>query len=1199
MAARQSIVVGSVLLGLLLIGRPAAAQEAPLVPKVSYPLQFSVSPLVREMPLQARSSGPPQEIHRGQLPARTGSTNVTDPVVQGSTPTPAAAQTLGNFEGMGAGYPGFSVTAVPPDPNGAVGPNHYVQWVNNAFVVFNKQGVQVQAPVADSTFWGGLTSTCDQGGGFSDPIVQYDRTADRWLVGEVALPLFAGLIGQYAQCFAVSTTSDPTGTYYMWAYGFGTNVNDYDKIAVWADAYYITWNIFQNGSNFIGAEACGFDRNAMLSGAAAPALVCFQLSSTYASLLPSDLDGATGPPAGSPNFFMNVDPGSGALNLWKFHADFTTPSNSTFTGPTSIPGVAAFTAPCPNTQDCIPQPGTTQSLDAIGDRLMHRLAYRNFGDHESIVANHTVLAPGGNTGVRWYEIRDPNGAPTIYQQGSFAPDTDSRWMASIAMDQVGNLAVGYSVSSSATYPSIRYTGWEVGNTLGALQAETSLVAGGGSQTGSNRWGDYSAMRIDPSDDCTFWYTQEYQATSESADWNTRIGSFKFPSCGQVLTSTATALASTVNPSTYGTPVTFTATVTPSSGPTGSVTFKDGLTIIGTQPLSGGQASYQTSSLLAGTHSITAVYGGDANFGASTSAVLTQTVSKANSTTTIASNNNPSIFGQNVTLRATVSPSGATGTVQFFDGATLLGAPTLSSGTASLSISTLSTGSHSITATYSGDAHYATSSSSALSQVVNQAPRALLSVTLSPTSVIGTVSTTANKVTMSGPVSVDTVVNLFSSNPGVTVPPSVTVAAGSSVSPGFPIATSLVSAPTLVTISASFNGVSKTATLTVNPFVATPVLSPTSLVGGVSSNANKVTLNAPAPAGGIIVNLTSSDPGVGLPASVTVAAGATASPVFTITTSSVAAIDLVTISATYNRVTKTAILMVNPVALVFVTLSPPSVAGGVSTTLNKVSLNGPAPAGGISVNLISSNPGVGVPASVTVAAGALLSPYFTITTSAVAAQTVVTISASYNGVTKTANLTVNPVALLSVALSPASVVGGVSSKANKVTLNAPAPAGGVIVNLTSSDPGVGLPASVTVAAGATASPVFTITTSSVSATDMVTISATYNNVTKTAILTVNPVALVSVTLSPASVVGGVSTTLNKVSLNGPAPAGGISVNLISSTPGVGVPASVTVAAGALSSPYFTITTSAVAAQTVVTISASYNGVTKTANLTVNP
>jgi Bacterial Ig-like domain (group 3) len=199
----------------------------------------------------------------------------------------------------------------------------------------------------------------------------------------------------------------------------------------------------------------------------------------------------------------------------------------------------------------------------------------------------------------------------LYHQGSFAPDIDNRWMPSVAMDQAGNIGVGYSVASGVTFPSIRYAGWEVGNPLGALQAETSMVAGGGSQTGVNRWGDYSAMMTDPSDDYTFWYTQEYQATTQSTDWNTRIGSFKFPSCGQTLVSTTTTLVSSANPSPYGQPVTLTATVTPASGtatPTGSVTFQDGGAAFGSGVLNAsGQATYATAALAVGSHSITAVY----------------------------------------------------------------------------------------------------------------------------------------------------------------------------------------------------------------------------------------------------------------------------------------------------------------------------------------------------------------------------------------------------------------------------------------------------------------------------------------------------------------------------------------------------------------------------------------------------------------
>jgi hypothetical protein len=504
---------------------------------------------------------------------------------------------------------------------------------------------------------------------------------------------------------------------------------------VWSDGYYVTWNIFLNGSTFNGAEACAWNRTDMLNGVASPKFKCFQLSTAFASLLAADWDGTTAPPAGSPEYFMDIDPSSGALNIWNFHFDPTTPSNSTFTGPTLVSGVAPFTAPCPETpateqtfQDCLPQPGTTQKLDAIGDRLMYRLAYRNFGDHESLVANHTVLTAGGNTGVRWYEVRSPDGTPTLYQQGTFAPDTDNRWMASVAMDKSGNIGVGYSVTSSVTYPSIRYTGWEVGNTLGTLQAETSLVAGGGSQTGYNRWGDYSAMMTDPSDDCTFWYTQQYQATTQSADWNTRIGSFKFSNCGQALTPTTTTLVSSANPSVFGQPVTFTATVTGAGGtPTGKVTFKDGSTTLGSVALnSSGVATYTTSSLTDPPHSITAVYGGDATFAGSTSSVLTQTVNQAGTTTGIGSSPNPSNYGVSVTFTASVTAvaPGAgtpTGTVTFKDGSGTLGSAALNgSGTATYSTSSLSATSHSITAVYSGDTNFTTSTSTALTQTVNKA-----------------------------------------------------------------------------------------------------------------------------------------------------------------------------------------------------------------------------------------------------------------------------------------------------------------------------------------------------------------------------------------------------------------------------------------------------------------------------------------------
>src|SRR2546429_22539 len=399
----------------------------------------------------------------------------------------------------------------------------------------------------------------------------------------------------------------------------------------------------------------------MLAGNAGTA-ICFQKSSSVASLLPSDLDGSTSPPSGEPNFFIELS-GTSALGLFKFHVDFATPSNSTFTGPTSIP-VSSFSEACGGLT-CIPQAGTTQQLDSLGDRLMYRLAYRNFGDHESLVVSHSVTA-GSSVGVRWYEIRSPNATPTVFQQGTFSPDSQYRWMGSIAMDQSGDIAVGYSASSSSNFPAVRYTGRVPSDPAGTMESENSIMEGTGSQTNaSSRWGDYSGMSVDPADDCTFWYTNEYLTTNGSFNWKTRVGSFKFTSCGRPGSSlSATTLISSLNPSALGQAVTFTAMVKPAAGsgtPTGTVTFNDGATVLGPGTLSGGTATLTTSGLGAGVHSITAIYGGDASFASSTSPVLMQTVNKAASSTSVVSSNSASNRGTAVTFTATVT-SPVTGTL---------------------------------------------------------------------------------------------------------------------------------------------------------------------------------------------------------------------------------------------------------------------------------------------------------------------------------------------------------------------------------------------------------------------------------------------------------------------------------------------------------------------------------------------------------
>ncbi len=431
---------------------------------------------------------------------------------------PPVAANLGlNIDGLGQGQYGFLLEYSPPDTNGAVGATQYVQWVNAEFAVFDKAtGALLSGPTEGNALWHGFGGGCEHNND-GDPIVQYDKIANRWILTQFSITTLP-----YTQCVAVSTTSDATGTYNRFSFSFGSDLADYPKLSVWPDAYYMSFNLFLDGGSFIGADACALDRNAMLTGNAAQ-IICFQQTSSVASLLPSDVDGTIAPAAGEPAFFMNF--GKNAIQLWKFHVDFTTPANSTFTGPTVLP-VANFTARC--FRSCVAQPGTSQLLDGLGDRPMYRLAYRQFPSGvESLTFNHSI-----STGVRWYEVRSPNATPTIFQQGTFNPDTSTRWMGSIAMDQAGDMALGYSVSSKSVYPSIYFTGRVAADAPGSMEGEQLIVSGSGSQTGGqSRWGDYSAMTVDPADDCTFWYTQEYIQSTGSFNWNTRIANFSFPNCG--------------------------------------------------------------------------------------------------------------------------------------------------------------------------------------------------------------------------------------------------------------------------------------------------------------------------------------------------------------------------------------------------------------------------------------------------------------------------------------------------------------------------------------------------------------------------------------------------------------------------------------------------------------------------------------------
>ncbi len=453
----------------------------------------------------------------------------------------------------------------PSDENIAVGPNDIVQTVNDGFRVWDKSGnPRIPAKAISKLFTrlGGTCAQVDRG----DPVVLHDRLADRWVISQF------GFVSQtsppYHECVAVSKTSDPTGEYY--AYDFvtvGSEFPDYPKLGTWPDGYYMTVNQFTNGGPFNGAGVYALDRQKMIMGDPAAGMIYFDLDLTshpegiYA-MQPSDMDGFQLPPAGAPNVFAyeisdefesppyNVD----ALRLFNFHADFTTPANSTFTERSESPlAVTAYDPRYPTAASGrrdIKQPSPavnpTDSLDNIGYHLMYRLQYRNLGGNEYLVGSTTVNVSGLSpttianyqAGVRYFQLTKASaGAPyTLFDDATFSPDAGmpatglNRWLPSAAIDGQGDLAVSFSTSSTSVFPSIGYAG-RGPSPGGGLSGEQTLFSGVASQLGSgNRWGDYQSLQVDPADDCTFWTTNQYYSTSSTFNWRTRIGSFNFTGC---------------------------------------------------------------------------------------------------------------------------------------------------------------------------------------------------------------------------------------------------------------------------------------------------------------------------------------------------------------------------------------------------------------------------------------------------------------------------------------------------------------------------------------------------------------------------------------------------------------------------------------------------------------------------------------------
>jgi hypothetical protein len=553
---------------LIAVGAPAwvAAQaNGGLRPDVGQAVAHDVSQPLRDVNV------PPQfpQGFKLEVPMRVppdrGRPNVSqgqDPLRQtDATPVPGAAATPApyvNFDGMSDDDNSAIIggRVVPPDTEGDIGPNNYMQWVNLIVAVWNVSrdangvptGVTLASgfPKPGNSFWAGFTGStaadaCRTNNN-GDPIVLYDHLANRWMVSQFS-------INEGVQCVALSQTGDPTGTYDRWAFVVSPGEqNDYPKIGLMPDAYYLSVRDFPSNDGTF-ADAVAFDRAAMLAGDPNAGFIKFTMPCLTANcpdgIQPPHLEGPP-PPAGTPGIYSRAwdddfdGPltGSDGYRLWEFSPDFATPGNSTFVELPFVPSVDGFDdTVCGFFQrNCIPQPrrGGGERLDPADELQMYRAQYRHFTGFDSLLITTTVDSDGSDTaGMRWAEIRNSGSGWTLFQEGTYAPaDGENRWMGSIAMNGSGDIALGYSVSSTGTFPSVRYTTRASGDPLGVFPGgEVELVAGSGSQTSSsNRWGDYSAMSVDPVDDCTFWYTQEYYANTNSFDFKTRIGAFGGPSC---------------------------------------------------------------------------------------------------------------------------------------------------------------------------------------------------------------------------------------------------------------------------------------------------------------------------------------------------------------------------------------------------------------------------------------------------------------------------------------------------------------------------------------------------------------------------------------------------------------------------------------------------------------------------------------------
>jgi hypothetical protein len=437
----------------------------------------------------------------------------------------------------------------PPDPTGDISRTQYMEAVNSdngsLVAVFDRSGDVISPPFRMENLWK-KKSFCGKNGQ-GDPIVQYDQMADRWIVTQFAFVIGDETHGPYYECIAVSASSDATGTYYAYSFLIAKDeLPDYPKFGVWHDGYYMSLHLFGgNGSFFTAQGIIAFDRANMLLGNDADVFIFF-VNEKHFGLLPADAQGSIPPPAGSPEYLVvlrdddvvdNVK--NDSVLLYEFKVNWNRPGRSEITGPRKMRADPFDSTLCANVFYCLRQKGSNTQLDALGAAdgygvfQMYPLAYRNFGTHESLTVNHSVKVNKRThrSGINWFEVRDPGPGAVIHQQGTYSPDKKARWVASLGMDRQGNMAMGYALTSKRIFPSIAYAGRLASDPLGEMaQGEQIMVPGRGAQKGIARWGDYTSISIDPVDDCTFWYVNEYYARTSMAKWRTAIGTFRFPGC---------------------------------------------------------------------------------------------------------------------------------------------------------------------------------------------------------------------------------------------------------------------------------------------------------------------------------------------------------------------------------------------------------------------------------------------------------------------------------------------------------------------------------------------------------------------------------------------------------------------------------------------------------------------------------------------